>query len=367
MNIRKFSNFLWFTLATVLLCHSVPVLANPEGETTGLSPRMAADYIHAVIQADRRVYADDIVDRLAKRTSLRATEHWKQENTLLLPAQFLLMASKISNEGGIGMKYRLTSLWPINKKNSPKSEIERLGLQEVSKNPEEPFTWIVKVGGIWYFQAVYPDTATSDSCASCHNQHPDSPRNDFKLGDVMGGILINLPLGRHGKKSESEKNMLPPEVVSDYVHSILEADRTIYSKHVVDRLKNNNIMEASEHWWLENSLPLPAQFLLKASQLVEKNRAGVDFRLISLWPIHSRNGPANEFERKGLEFIDIHPVRPFIGKTRIGKKQFFQAIYPDFAVTPGCVQCHNSHPKSPRKDFKLNDVMGGIVVTLDLK
>jgi NAD(P)H-nitrite reductase large subunit len=29
---------------------------------------------------------------------------------------------------------------------------------------------------------------------SCHNAHKDSPRSDFKLGEVMGGVVIHLPM-----------------------------------------------------------------------------------------------------------------------------------------------------------------------------
>jgi hypothetical protein len=29
---------------------------------------------------------------------------------------------------------------------------------------------------------------------SCHNQHKDSPRKDFKLNDVMGGVVIRIPI-----------------------------------------------------------------------------------------------------------------------------------------------------------------------------
>ncbi|MEQ1847248.1 MAG: DUF3365 domain-containing protein, partial [Nitrospira sp.] len=32
-----------------------------------------------------------------------------------------------------------------------------------------------------------------------------------------------------------------------------------------------------------------------------------------------------------------------------------------------CVTCHNSHPLSPKQDFKLNDVMGGIAITIPLE
>jgi hypothetical protein len=32
--------------------------------------------------------------------------------------------------------------------------------------------------------------------ASWHNTHPDSPKRDFKLNDVMGAIVISIDLGQ---------------------------------------------------------------------------------------------------------------------------------------------------------------------------
>jgi len=351
-------------LAGFLIAFPRAVKAATFENPAGIPPRLASDWIHAAIEAGRTIYSGTIVDRLASTNTLHASEHWENENTLMLPAQFLSQSAKISNERGIGMRYRLMSPWPINKRNAPGSRTLETGFQKVMENPEQPFTWVVQTGGHWYFQAIYPDLAVNDSCVSCHNNHPESPKKDFKLGDVMGGILINLPLGVHAAESEPEKHLLPPEVVTDYIHSILESNRTVYSKFIVDRLQMNKVIFASEYWWAENALPLPAQFLLSASQLIHKRRQDLDFRLVSLWPINPQNGPSNEFERRGLESVAVHPIRPFIGRMRLGGKQYFQAVYPDLAVAPSCAHCHNLHPQSPRKDFATGDVMGGIVVTI---
>ncbi|MDE3049644.1 MAG: DUF3365 domain-containing protein, partial [Nitrospirota bacterium] len=39
-----------------------------------------------------------------------------------------------------------------------------------------------------------PDRAVAQTCVTCHNEHPNSPRRDFKVGDVMGGIIITIPI-----------------------------------------------------------------------------------------------------------------------------------------------------------------------------
>jgi len=358
-----------FLLSLILLTGFLtPVWADSASESknkNGISPASAADYIHSVIEAGRTIYAEVIVERLGVTIDLKATENWEEEHTLPLPAQFLLLSSRASNAREVGMTYSLMSLWPINAQNGPKTKIEKIGLEEILKTPEKPFTKVVSIQGKPFFKAIYPDKAITKACITCHNNHPKSPKKDFKFGDVIGGISIVLPL--NDNPADPEKHLIPAEVVADYIHSVLESDRQVYSEHVVNRLQKNNIVYASENWWEDNALLLPAQFLLNTSDLIINKNIDLDFKLISSWPINNHNGPANEFERRGLKDIIRHPVRPFIEYRDIGGRKYFQAVYPDFAVSPACVSCHNAHPNSPKRDFKLNDVMGGIVMTLPLE
>ena len=49
------------------------------------------------------------------------------------------------------------------------------------------------------------------------------------------------------------------EKVAEYLHAVIEADRTIYTTQVVDRMQEKGITSAVEHWEQQNALPLPAQ------------------------------------------------------------------------------------------------------------
>jgi hypothetical protein len=85
-----------------------------------------------------------------------------------------------------------------------------------------------------------------------------------------------------------------------------------------------------------------------------------------LTPIYVWNGPTSDFERRGLEAVMKEPDKPFMGFVRISNARYFQGVYADRAVSQTCVTCHNTHPNSPRRDYKLNDVMGGIVITIPI-
>jgi Protein of unknown function (DUF3365) len=168
-------------------------------------------------------------------------------------------------------------------------------------------------------------------------------------------------------KDSPASSGIPPEKVADYVHAILQADRTVYTTQIVMRMQDKNIVKATEHWEQDNALPLPAQFLQQSGRLVAESGRSIRYRLISLSPVYQRNAPATDFERKALETLIRQPDQPVTGRVTSGKKQYFQAIYPDRAVSGACISCHNSHPLSPKRDFKMNDVMGGIAITIPLE
>jgi hypothetical protein len=363
---RKQKLQLFWVVFLLLIIWVSPLKAKEDAYPKGIPPIKATDYIHAVIEAGRTIYSEVIVERLGFTIGLKATENWQQENTLPLPAQFLLLSSTTTAQKDIGLKYRLMSLWAINDKNLPNNTFEKSGLEEMLKNPEKPFARTFTTGGQSFFEAIYPDMAVTKTCVSCHNNHPKSPKKDFKLGDVMGGISIMVPLDENQKIEGTDNYLISPEVVADYIHSVLDSDRQIYSTKIVNRLQNKNIVFASEHWWESDALPLPAQFLLNTSELIDYKKLDLNFKLISLWPIKPHNGPANEFERTGLTHVSRNPLSPYIGRAMVGGKHYFRAVYPDFAVSESCVSCHNSHPNSPKRDFKLNDVMGGITLSISL-
>jgi hypothetical protein len=161
----------------------------------GISPQQMADALHTVMAADRTIYTKNVVNRLQNvENVIKASEHWQDEKALPLPAQMFRMGAEMASEKNAGFTYSLLSMWPVNKQNKPKTDVEKQGLQFVADNPGKNFYGTEKLGNESYFTAVYADTGVADACVSCHNGHKDSPRKDFKLGDVMGGVVIRIPV-----------------------------------------------------------------------------------------------------------------------------------------------------------------------------
>ena len=162
----------------------------------GLEYKDVADMLHSVMEADRTIYTRKVVNRLAvKEKVIKASEFHEDEKALPLPAQMFRFGAERVAEKTDKFSYSLLSLWPVNKQNAPRTGLEKAGLEYTIKNKGKNFYGEETLGGKKYFTAVYPDIAVAKACVSCHNEHIDSPRTDFSLGDVMGGVVIRIPMG----------------------------------------------------------------------------------------------------------------------------------------------------------------------------
>ena len=187
------------------------------------------------------------------------------------------------------------------------------------------------------------------------------------LGSVMA-LILGVGSVEHSQATSQAlaRDVVAAEQVAEFIHAILEADRTLYTTHVVQRMQENDVVKAEEAWKRETALPLPAQMLALSGLRVKSKGTGLEYRLISLWPIYEKNRATTWFERTGLEAVEGDSSKPFTGVIQKDGRRYFTAIYADTAVSPTCVSCHNAHPLSPKKNYKLNDVMGGVAISFPL-
>ncbi len=167
---------------------------------------------------------------------------------------------------------------------------------------------------------------------------------------------------------KSEPKGIPMQKVADMLFAVMEADRAVYTSRVVNRLQNEEkVIKADEHFMDNKALPLPAQMFRFGSERVGEKTKDFSYSLLSLWPINKQNNPRTPAEKEGLEAVAKDKSKPFYKEEALGGKKYLTAVYADVAVSPACVGCHNGHLETPRKDFKLGDTMGGVVIRLPIE
>jgi hypothetical protein len=93
------------------------------------------------------------------------------------------------------MQVRIYSRFPWRKNGGPKDVFETKALDVLERNPERPFHEFTTIDGR---RSLLYATARrmEDSCVKCHNQSTNSPKRDWKVGDVVGILKIVRSLDR---------------------------------------------------------------------------------------------------------------------------------------------------------------------------
>jgi hypothetical protein len=366
-------------LAALIASRAVPALAQDAADKIegGLELEKVTGLMNAIVAANREAYSKAVVNRLMIEAKvLKADEEHLKNKVLPLPAQFFRASAELSASKNRTATYSLQSFWSIRRLNFPKTELEKIGLARVLGGTDH-FYGAETTDGLTYFIAAYPDVATNEACVTCHNAHPGSRRQDFALGDVMGGVVVRIPLVSVNGQVEAKSILASgangtraPRMgyrdAADLVNSIVTANREVYSTLVVDRLvSREKVIAVSEHYVEQKCLPLPEQlFNLGAALAAGRNRTAT-FALRSAWALNKASLPASPMEKTGLAAVAAGQDR-FYGVETSGGAKTLVAVYPDKAVSEACASCHNQHGNSSRRDFKPGDVMGGTVVRIQM-
>jgi methyl-accepting chemotaxis protein len=144
--------------------------------------------------------------------------------------------------------------------------------------------------------------------------------------------------------------------------------RGYYTKNIVSKAKKNGLTIHFKHKDDPKAIPLPATFIQDLSILLKENRSGIQLKLYSAFPFPNRkNRIVDQFGKDALNFFKENPDKTFSRTEVLDGKDVVRVAIADKLVAKGCVSCHNGHPDTPKRDWKLNDVRGVLEVVSPLE
>ncbi|PHS02596.1 MAG: hypothetical protein COA78_20805 [Blastopirellula sp.] len=159
----------------------------------------------AAVAKFRTLYTSEVVARL-KPLGVQITHDYEDHaGAIPLPATLSKRLGDELGQGESNCETRLYSNYPFpwNKNGGPRDVFEQLALQALEANPTEPFYQFENTGGESYLRYATADMMRK-SCVECHNDHPDTPKDDWKEGDVRGVLSVRMPLGNAVKHANAE-------------------------------------------------------------------------------------------------------------------------------------------------------------------
>ena len=145
--------------------------------------------------------------------------------------------------------------------------------------------------------------------------------------------------------------------------------RVSYSERVIAKVRDHTTLRVGpNHLFNNKCVPNPATFAIELADSLTNSEEGLIVRLFSHYPFPNRSetgGPQDQFEREALQSLLADPNTPFVRHEDINGIETFRYAEA-ITMQQSCVDCHNSHPQSPKMDWEVGEVRGVLEVTQPL-
>jgi methyl-accepting chemotaxis protein len=143
----------------------------------------------------RGYYTENVVGRLAKSGAAKAIWDYRADpNAIPLPATMIHEMNDLLKEQNTHIS--LYSGYPFpNRKDRKLDAFQEEAWRYLQANPTEAFVRQEMRNGQPIVRIALSDRMVSQACVACHNSYPQSPKTDWKIGDVRGVLEVDNGIG----------------------------------------------------------------------------------------------------------------------------------------------------------------------------
>jgi class 3 adenylate cyclase len=144
------------------------------------------------------------------------------------------------------------------------------------------------------------------------------------------------------------------------LNSVVSSVRAYYGSNVVGRILASPDATRVVHNYetVPGAIPIPATLSLELGKVISEQQQNITYRFVSDFPFKERAPHVlDPFETRALAALRANSGQQL---TDISATLFNEQVRLVAPVTmgPACVSCHNAHPDSPKRDWKVGDVRG---------
>jgi methyl-accepting chemotaxis protein len=152
---------------------------------------IANQQVAAQFKAMRGYYSEWVVKKAVESGALKASHDHKNDPRLIpLPATLMHDLSALLAERDTTMS--LVSPYPFpDRKDRVLDDFQRDAWNVLAGNPKEVFWREEQRNGKRIVRVAVADVMSAQTCIGCHNSDPNSPKRDWRVGDVRGVLEIS--------------------------------------------------------------------------------------------------------------------------------------------------------------------------------
>lgn len=142
--------------------------------------------------------------------------------------------------------------------------------------------------------------------------------------------------------------------------------RDYYTENIVKKVQaSEGVTVGMDHLNDVNKIPLPATMIHDLSELFSSS--GSTLTLYSEHPFPNRkNRQLDEFQKQAWQTFQQQPDKIIQQLHSVNDRTLLRIAISDRMQVQACVDCHNSHPLTPKNDWQLGDVRGALEISTDI-
>ena len=171
-------------------------------------------------------------------------------------------------------------------------------------------------------------------------------------------LLVGLPLAAWLDLNDLVETNLKRQAID--VNSIISSVRDYYANNVVARVLASPGTTKVVHNYKDvpGAIPIPATLSLELGKVISEQQVAIKYRFVSDYPFKNRASHAlDDFEKGSLASLRQNSNQHLVQVSSSLLSDGVRLIAP-VTMVQACVTCHNSHPESPKTDWKVGDVRG---------
>jgi class 3 adenylate cyclase len=147
------------------------------------------------------------------------------------------------------------------------------------------------------------------------------------------------------------------------LNSLVSSVRAYYATNVVGRILSavgpaEKTRVVHNYEAIPGAVPIPATLSLELGRVINEQQHNITYRFVSDYPFAGRASHVlDDFEKKALALLRARPDQTVTDVTWTAFTDSVRLIAP-VIMGQACVNCHNSHVESPKRDWKVGDVRG---------
>ena len=144
------------------------------------------------------------------------------------------------------------------------------------------------------------------------------------------------------------------------LNSVINSIRSYYASHVVGRVlsAHSSTQVLDDYLAVPGAIPIPATLSIDLGHVISEQQSNIAYRFVSDYPFENRaTHYMDQFEKNSLAALRAQPQQQLTDVSWSAYTNRVRIITP-VIMASDCVSCHNSHPRSTKRDWKVGDVRG---------